>query len=166
MAMARTFSDDSACSSGFVDEIMFAHNWQNTDTDLKCAMQQITYRDLPRSTAKLCTWGIVCYLRLSRYINQYTMEMVQIELLRTLASSPHFNSTSSVSKEMWAVKLHSNKILQFLTSNAGYCRLACVVAVKWLLLLCYLKTPPCTIVRCGMGNQYLPECIDAKGRYG
>jgi len=30
-----------------------------------------------------------------------------------------------------AVKLRSNKTLQFLTGGAGSCRLACIMAVKW-----------------------------------
>ena len=42
---------------------------------------------------------------------------------------------------MRAVKLYTNKILQFLTGGAGCHRLTCVVAVKWWLwmLLLYPK---------------------------
>jgi len=41
---------------------------------------------------------------------------------------------------MQAVKLCTNKILQFLTGGAGQRRLTCVMAVKhWLLLLLFFK---------------------------
>ena len=42
----------------------------------------------------------------------------------------------AVSKGMWAVKLCTNKILQFLTGDASWCRLTCVMAVKrWFLVV-------------------------------
>jgi len=39
---------------------------------------------------------------------------------------------------MQAVKLCTNKILQFLTEGAGQCRLTCMIAAKRLLLLLLL----------------------------
>jgi len=37
----------------------------------------------------------------------------------------------AVSKDMQAVKLCSSKILQFLTEVASWCRLSCIMTVKW-----------------------------------
>jgi len=51
------------------------------------------------------------------------MEVMQVTSLRTLASFPSLNGLVAVSKGMWAVKVCSNKILQFLTDSAGKHRL-------------------------------------------
>jgi len=48
------------------------------------------------------------------------METVQVTLLRrTPAFSPNLNVLAAISKGMWAVKLQSDKILQFLIGGAG-----------------------------------------------
>jgi len=41
------------------------------------------------------------------------------------------NALVAMNNGMWAVKLFSNKILQFLTEGTGYHRLTCIMATKW-----------------------------------
>jgi len=42
----------------------------------------------------------------------------------------------AVSKGMWAVKLYTNKLLQFLTAGAGKRRFTCIMAVKrWFVVV-------------------------------
>ena len=55
---------------------------------------------------------------------------------------PNSNALVVVRKGMQAVKLCTNRILQFLTGGAGWCRLTCVMTIKRLLLLLFLYVSP------------------------
>jgi len=53
---------------------------------------------------------------------------------------PDLNLLVAISKHVGAVKFFSNKILKFLTGGASQHTLACIMAVKSLLLLLFCKT--------------------------
>ena len=60
----------------------------------------------------------------------------------TVEENPNPNALVAVSKGMWAVKLCTNKIFQFITGGAGYHKLTCIMAIKrvvcwlgWLLVM-------------------------------
>ena len=55
---------------------------------------------------------------------------------------PNSNALVVVRNGMQAVKLCTNRILQFLTGGAGWCRLTCVMTIKRLLLLLFLYVSP------------------------
>jgi len=54
----------------------------------------------------------------------YSTQTVYVVPLKTLTFSPDFNVLVAANKDMWAVKLCSNKILHLLTGSASYHRLS------------------------------------------
>jgi len=89
--------------------------------------------------------------------------MIHMHLRCSLASN-FIDNLVAVSKGMQAVKLCTNKIVQFLTGGAGWCRLTCIMAVKqvvwgWLASLPINKPVMCDLYFWQMCyNVSLEEC--------
>jgi len=69
---------------------------------------------------------------------------------------PNLNALVAISKGMWAVKLCTNRSMQFLSGHSSLCWLSCIMAVKRVVAVCICVCSVCN------RNLYLNESLQTR----